>query len=369
VVVTRRNQRDLRTSSGEPVRNRERWTVTGIGENRDLTVTQEHGHGTVTLPADYVAEHVRLGYAATEPGNQSDTQDASINLATPATTCRGLYVALTRGRSENLALVVTDTHRMADARDVLENILASDRADTPAIAQQRTLHHQQPARRVRRASEPDWFIPALRSALEELGAAEQAIAQARHVRGAFYDVFDTATAAFDAAMASCAPFDSAIDRAQAQLTRADQNHLRARERVASAGWRERRLARDRLTVGEQHLRTARNALADAETASVGPNDARAVALERLQTARADLDRHDLHTRWSHLPERVEQARHIVDALYTWRAWADGHDISADTIRHAQHIVDQLDPTIQRSTPQAHAYDRTPETGHGIELDL
>ena len=42
----------------------------------DLTVTRIDGHGTVTLPAGYVAEHVQLGYAATEPGNQSDTVTA-----------------------------------------------------------------------------------------------------------------------------------------------------------------------------------------------------------------------------------------------------------------------------------------------------
>ena len=58
-----------------------------------LTVTRIDGHGTITLPHDYVAEHVQLGYAATEPGNQSDTTTRSITLATPATTCRGLYVA------------------------------------------------------------------------------------------------------------------------------------------------------------------------------------------------------------------------------------------------------------------------------------
>ena len=100
-------------------------------------MTRIDGHGTITLPADYVTEHVQLGYAATEPGNQSDTATASITLATPATTCRGLYVAVTRGRGENLICVVTDTHDITDAVDVLERILATDRADHPAT---RTRH-------------------------------------------------------------------------------------------------------------------------------------------------------------------------------------------------------------------------------------
>ena len=89
IVATRRNDRHLHTSSGDTVRNRELWTITDIGTGGDLTVTQVGGHGTVTLPADYVREHVRLGYAATEPGNQSDTQTGSITLATPATTGAG----------------------------------------------------------------------------------------------------------------------------------------------------------------------------------------------------------------------------------------------------------------------------------------
>ena len=49
VVATRRNDRTLITSAGEPVRNRETWTVTAIGTDGSLTVTREQGHGTVTL--------------------------------------------------------------------------------------------------------------------------------------------------------------------------------------------------------------------------------------------------------------------------------------------------------------------------------
>ena len=82
VIATRRNQRHLHTSDGHIVCNRDLWTVTGISEHGDLAVTHNDGHGTVTLPAGYASEHVRLGYAATEPGNQSDTEAASITLAT-----------------------------------------------------------------------------------------------------------------------------------------------------------------------------------------------------------------------------------------------------------------------------------------------
>ena len=102
------------------------------------------GHGDVTLPADYVRDHVRLGYAATEHGWQSDTVDTAIALTSPATTRRGLYVAATRGREENTLCVITESDDIAEARDVLEAVLAADRADIPATTQRRTLAQSTP---------------------------------------------------------------------------------------------------------------------------------------------------------------------------------------------------------------------------------
>lgn len=175
VVATRRNDRALITSAGESVRNRETWTVTAIGADGSLTVTRERGHDTVTLPADYVHDYVRLGYAATEYVYQSDTVDHSISLASTATTRRGLYVAATRGRHENLICVVTDSADVAEARDVLDGILAVDRADVPAVAQRRTLAEQPrshgPALEARCAI-PDWFEPLLIQARADLADAE-----------------------------------------------------------------------------------------------------------------------------------------------------------------------------------------------------
>ena len=128
-----------------------------------LTVSHRAGHGVVTLPADYAQEHVRLGYAATEHGNQADTVDVAIELVSTATTHRGLYVGATRGRDENRIHVITDTDDLAEARDVLEAVLAHDRADIPAVTQRRDLARQaQPAqpRRPEPASIiPDWVGP------------------------------------------------------------------------------------------------------------------------------------------------------------------------------------------------------------------
>ncbi len=93
----------------------------------------------MTLPADYVHDHVRLGYAATEHGWQSDTVDTAIAVTSPVTTRRGLYVAATRGSDINTLCVVTESDDIAEARDVLEAVIAADRADVPATTQRRNL--------------------------------------------------------------------------------------------------------------------------------------------------------------------------------------------------------------------------------------
>ena len=138
IVVTRRNNRQLRTSVGEPVRNRERWTITHTTDGGEITLSRIGGHGTITMPSDYVRDHVQLAYASTEHGAQGDTADRANTLATNATTGRGLYVGMTRGRNQNLALVA-DSDDLAHAISVLEAAIALDRADIPATTQRRTL--------------------------------------------------------------------------------------------------------------------------------------------------------------------------------------------------------------------------------------
>jgi hypothetical protein len=162
IVATRRNNRALRTDRAEPVRNRDRWTVADVGRNGSLTVSHLEGHGQVTLSADYARAHVRLGYAATAQGHQGDTVNIGIGVVTAATTHRSLYVAATRGCDDNRILVVTD--EPGRARDVLEQILTNDRADTPAVAQRQHLAAQ---------------VPGTHRNSHDLPSAEEAVAVAR----------------------------------------------------------------------------------------------------------------------------------------------------------------------------------------------
>ncbi|MCF4122008.1 relaxase domain-containing protein [Antribacter sp. KLBMP9083] len=119
VVVTRRNDRRLATPHdlvrGAFVRNGDRWQVTDVLPEGSVEVrrlradgTPRHGGNTVVLPAWYVAEHLDLGYAVTAHGAQGMTVDTTHVLVTSTMTRENVYVALTRGRSSNVAYVATD---------------------------------------------------------------------------------------------------------------------------------------------------------------------------------------------------------------------------------------------------------------------
>jgi hypothetical protein len=65
VIITRANDRRLRLSSTDWVKNGDRWTITRISRRGGLTVRHNHSQLTVRLPLDYVRTSTGLGYATT----------------------------------------------------------------------------------------------------------------------------------------------------------------------------------------------------------------------------------------------------------------------------------------------------------------
>jgi ATP-dependent exoDNAse (exonuclease V) alpha subunit len=128
-VVTRRNDRTLRTSEDVMVKNRDRWVIQTIHPDRGITVAG--GSGTIRLPADYVAEHVQLGYAQTSHATQGRTVDTALVLIDTPTDGRGIYTPMTRGRDANHAYVVVEENQTA--LDVLTQAVARDWIDLPAV--------------------------------------------------------------------------------------------------------------------------------------------------------------------------------------------------------------------------------------------
>jgi conjugative relaxase-like TrwC/TraI family protein len=139
-IATRRNDPSLRTDRSEKVRNRHTWTVADVAEDGSLTVTHPE-RGRADLPASYVAEHVELGWAVTSYGNQGDTVDVGIAVLEPGSTRSHAYVAMTRGRHTNLA-VIPDATGTVDPTDALTDMIARTPRRDSALTVRTRLHQQ-----------------------------------------------------------------------------------------------------------------------------------------------------------------------------------------------------------------------------------
>ncbi|MDQ0728778.1 MobF family relaxase [Microbacterium sp. W4I20] len=113
-VITRRNDRRLRVGRSW-VRNGDRWMVAEVRDDGALTLRRagRRWGGSVVVPAEYVAEHLDLGYAITSYRAQGITVDSSHVLADASMTRETFYVAMTRGREENIAYVAVDNPDLA----------------------------------------------------------------------------------------------------------------------------------------------------------------------------------------------------------------------------------------------------------------
>jgi DNA primase catalytic core len=146
LIITRHNDRRLRTSATDWVKNGDRWTVLAIGTNGDLSVQHAQHGRTARLPREYVEASTGLGYACTVHTAQGVTADTMHGLATGTESRQQLYTMLTRGRCGNhLYLEVVgdgDPHSVIHptlvwpltATDILSSILARDDAQRSATS-------------------------------------------------------------------------------------------------------------------------------------------------------------------------------------------------------------------------------------------
>ena len=352
IVTTRRNDRHLPTTTGEPVRNRELWTVTDVADDGSLTVSSHFGGGAVTLPVDYAREHVRLGYAATEHGNQSDTVTIGVELATAATTRRGLYVAVTRGEQENLILVVTDGRGLDQARDILEGVLASDRADIPATTQRRELadtdrapHRHQPTLEPR-CRIPAWFEPLRTSVRDDLAAAQaDAAADARQIPQLQADLV-AATRRLAEANQACEPYRPALSAAYNAVQTAREHWWAAnsREREAAKG-RHRRTAHRDVEQTKQTLDDAllqRQRVEEIASPVTARRDQAAAAVRSLEIS--IIPTQQLIAISDHA-ERATWLHDLDQALDDWQHWANGRTVPEARLHQARSILEE------NSTPE------------------
>jgi hypothetical protein len=144
VIITRTNDRRLRLTATDWVKNGDRWTVAHVGKHGDLVVQHTRSRRTVRLPADYVRTSTGLGYATTIHAAQGVTADTMHGLATGQESRQQLYTMLTRGRVANHvylqvvgdgdphSIIRPDTVAPRTPTETLQQILARD--DTPTSA-------------------------------------------------------------------------------------------------------------------------------------------------------------------------------------------------------------------------------------------
>ena len=101
MIITRRNDRQLRTSATDWVKNGDRWTVSSVDWDGGLRVKHRRSSRTVHLPASYVRASVGLGYSTTIHTAQGITADTMHGLLTGAESRQQLYTMCTRGRLSN----------------------------------------------------------------------------------------------------------------------------------------------------------------------------------------------------------------------------------------------------------------------------
>jgi conjugative relaxase-like TrwC/TraI family protein len=176
VIITRSNDRRLRLTATDWVKNGDRWTITRIGRRGDLTVRHNRNQLTVRLPTDYVRDSTGLGYATTIHSAQGVSADTMHGLLTGQESRQQLYTMLTRGRCANhLYLQVVgdgdpdtvirpDTISPRTPTEALQQILARDEARLSASTVLRELND--PAARLFQAVQR--YTDSLHVAAEQL---------------------------------------------------------------------------------------------------------------------------------------------------------------------------------------------------------
>ena len=314
------------------VHNRDTWTVVATHPDGTLTVSRADGSETVTLPPDYVAEHVRLGYAATEHGQQGDTVDVGIALTSPATTHRGLYVAATRGRDDNRIHVITDHDDLTEARDILDGVLTHDWADIPAMTQRRHLAQiDGPTERLHPETPvPDWIELWRQQLHDQRQLLVDGIDLRQEQRASALGELRDLQPVLDAARRAWEPYAQPIRHLEDQL----QTQLRP-----AAGQADR----DAREAGLTRRRGAQSHAADA-----------AEAVHRAEARIAAI-----HTRGAPTKERLDTLEQRAAALQAQVEPSDG-------IAHHRHEIVQLDQILD-ATRHLHQLARRPanpaRTGH------
>jgi hypothetical protein len=180
MIITRANDRRLRLSATDWVKNGDRWTITRVDRSGGLTVRHSRSRLTVRLPIDYVRSSTGLGYATTIHAAQGVTADTMHGLLTGRESRQQLYTVLTRGRHANHlylqvvgngdphAVIRPDTISPRTPTETLQQMIARDETPVSAGTLMRELNN--PAARLFQAVQR--YTDGLQVAAEQLVGPE-----------------------------------------------------------------------------------------------------------------------------------------------------------------------------------------------------
>jgi hypothetical protein len=294
-----------------------------------------------------VAEHVRLGYAATEHGHQGDTVDVGIALASAATTHRGLYVAATRGRGENRIHVITAHDDPTEARDVLNGVLAHDRADTPAVTQRQHLANMEgpTAQPQPDPVVPDWVEPWRQQAHDQRQALVDGLHHRAQRRADAVEKFQALQPALNAAHEAWEPYARPIRDLEHQLdTELRPAMWDANHNAHQAGFGHRRHTQRAAVYAQAALDQAQAAIAAIHADGAPVKD----RLDQLQRHASELRRRaePIETLDSFDRNQIRQLDQVLDATDTYTGWLQGRPTPTARLARA---VDTL-TAVARSAP-------------------
>jgi hypothetical protein len=236
--------------------------------------------------------------------------------------------------------VVTDSDDRTEARDILDAIVAVDRADVPAITQRRALAQSVPRQVIApsaptpRCEIPDWFPAVLADAQDALRDAETRQAESSARRAQASVTAADADAQLAEAAAATAPDRDALRHAEARAVEARRRHTSAQHRLDTAPRLHRRGLRRDLDTAQQQLDRAEDYLERTRQRTGPAVERHAEVAANQRGARDELRNCDTIDVLDSMALSVGERRLHVRALTTWQRWAEGDDIPARGLRTA-----------------------------------
>jgi len=243
--------------------------------------------------------------------------------------------------------VITDSDDLDEATDVLEAVLAADRADIPAVTQRQTLaelvaDRSPPARPPQQTPRPRAVVPASFATVEawtreQLDAAREAIRTSDQQRREL----DERKAALGRATAAFEPHRAALTAADRTSRHARDAVAHAKRRLDVSRLRDRRSDRKELITAEQALEAATSNLNRIQTTAGVLRDEYVDAVARHESARRAMVPTEILDQWNDYRGRADQLEQLLDSLDTWKRWALGHDVPPEGLRDSAAVINHF----------------------------